>query len=257
MNKAFSLIELAIVLIIIALVVGGVIAGRSLIKSAQLNSVATEMQKISVSYDKYKEKYEQAPGDHSKAFDYFGNDCREISNDAVDCNGNGNLRIREAINGGTYGENHILLRHLWLAGFYRTETLKGSFPSTAGDIVLGDHLPKLSISGASLFTYAWQVESFFIDACCSNYTSKFANILSLGKLTGGSGSPWPSGNVLSPRDAKKIDNKIDDGEPGTGALIAGHQDDGCADDTDMKIAEYDVSTTDIVCKIGLILEQPV
>lgn len=44
MQKAFTLIELSIALVIIGLITGGVLVGQDLIKAAQIRSVINERQ---------------------------------------------------------------------------------------------------------------------------------------------------------------------------------------------------------------------
>ena len=52
-NKVFSLIELSIVLIILGLLVAGVTGGASLIKSAQIRSIVTELNNYRNGYNAY------------------------------------------------------------------------------------------------------------------------------------------------------------------------------------------------------------
>ncbi len=42
-NRGFTLIELAIVLVIVGLIVGGIVVGRSLIRQSQVASAMTEL----------------------------------------------------------------------------------------------------------------------------------------------------------------------------------------------------------------------
>ena len=44
MTKAFSLVELSIVLVILGLLTGGILAGQNLIRAAELRSVITEFK---------------------------------------------------------------------------------------------------------------------------------------------------------------------------------------------------------------------
>ena len=41
-NRAFSLVELSIVLVILGLLVGGVLSGQALIRASELRSIATD-----------------------------------------------------------------------------------------------------------------------------------------------------------------------------------------------------------------------
>ena len=46
-QRAFTLIELSIVLVIIGLIVGGVLVGQNLIHAAQLRSVISDLERLS------------------------------------------------------------------------------------------------------------------------------------------------------------------------------------------------------------------
>ena len=61
-NKAFSLIELSIVLIIMGLLVAGVMGGSSLIKSANLISTIAEIQNIKTSHLAYYNRHGRVAG---------------------------------------------------------------------------------------------------------------------------------------------------------------------------------------------------
>ena len=52
-NKAFSLIELSIVLIIIGLLVAGIIGGQSLVESAKIRNYLTEMKQYQVAVNAF------------------------------------------------------------------------------------------------------------------------------------------------------------------------------------------------------------
>ncbi|MFT6331912.1 MAG: prepilin-type N-terminal cleavage/methylation domain-containing protein [Lentimonas sp.] len=66
-RKAFSLIELSIVLIIIGLLVAGVTGGASLIKNAELRKVVEEARGYQTAVNSFFAKYNALPGDFGTA----------------------------------------------------------------------------------------------------------------------------------------------------------------------------------------------
>ncbi|MEQ1704651.1 MAG: prepilin-type N-terminal cleavage/methylation domain-containing protein [Rickettsiales bacterium] len=70
-TNGFTLVELSIVLVIIGLIVGGVLVGRDLIKSAQLRSVLTDIEKFNSAANTFRTKYNCIPGDCSIATSFF------------------------------------------------------------------------------------------------------------------------------------------------------------------------------------------
>ncbi len=66
-QTGFTLIELAIVLVIIGLLLGGVLKGQELINSAKVKNLAADFKNIQVYIYGYQDKYKALPGDDSKA----------------------------------------------------------------------------------------------------------------------------------------------------------------------------------------------
>lgn len=62
-NKGYTLVEIAIVIVIIGLLIGGVIKGESLIQSAKVSGAITLAQDISVAVGTFKQRYHMLPGD--------------------------------------------------------------------------------------------------------------------------------------------------------------------------------------------------
>ena len=82
-QAGFTLIELAIVLVIIGLLLGGVLKGQELINSAKVKNMASDFRNIQVYIYGYQDKYKSLPGDDSKAVDHL----------AATNNGNGDGKI--------------------------------------------------------------------------------------------------------------------------------------------------------------------
>lgn len=62
-NKGYTLVEIAIVIVIIGLLIGGIIKGENLIQSAKVSSAITLAQDIAVATNSFKQRYHMLPGD--------------------------------------------------------------------------------------------------------------------------------------------------------------------------------------------------
>jgi prepilin-type N-terminal cleavage/methylation domain-containing protein len=62
-QSGFTLIEIAIVLVIIGLLLGGVLKGQELINSAKVKNLATDFKNIPVYVYGYQDKFKALPGD--------------------------------------------------------------------------------------------------------------------------------------------------------------------------------------------------
>ena len=65
-QSGFTLIEIAIVLVIIGLLLGGVLKGQELINSAKVKNLATDFRNIPVFIYGYQDKFKALPGDDAK-----------------------------------------------------------------------------------------------------------------------------------------------------------------------------------------------
>src|SRR5882672_5117731 len=66
-NRGFTLIEIAIVLVIIGLLLGGVLKGQELINNAKVKSYATDFRNIPIMVYGYQDKFRALPGDDALA----------------------------------------------------------------------------------------------------------------------------------------------------------------------------------------------
>jgi prepilin-type N-terminal cleavage/methylation domain-containing protein len=64
-QRGFTLVEIAIVLVIIGLLIGGVLRGQELLNSARVNSIASQQSSISTAYYGFIDRYKTMPGDLS------------------------------------------------------------------------------------------------------------------------------------------------------------------------------------------------
>ncbi|HZW25774.1 MAG TPA: prepilin-type N-terminal cleavage/methylation domain-containing protein [Gallionella sp.] len=66
-QSGFTLIEIAIVLVIIGLLLGGVLKGQELINSAKVKNLASDFKNTSLFIYSYQDKYHALPGDDALA----------------------------------------------------------------------------------------------------------------------------------------------------------------------------------------------
>ncbi len=74
--KAFSLIELSIVLVIMGVLMGAVFKGQDLLDVAKIRSVVNDFQHIKIAISTYRDTYGSYPGDDPHAHERFGSTIR-------------------------------------------------------------------------------------------------------------------------------------------------------------------------------------
>src|SRR5215216_5377131 len=109
MNKreqGFTLIEIAIVLVIIGLLLGGVLKGQELIQGARVRNLIGQQDGIKAAYFGFLDRYRALPGDFNSAVATLG----------AGKNGDGDGLIEAASTAGDK-ENILAWEHLSRAGF--------------------------------------------------------------------------------------------------------------------------------------------
>ncbi len=119
-QSGFTLVEIAIVLVIIGLILGGVLKGQEMIQSAKVKSQMQQIDGISAAVNTYKDKFNAMPGDDSNATTNTG--------DSALTNGNA-----DGVYATAEGDQHIW-EHLAAAGMLGgyTAAPNGRFLNTYG-----------------------------------------------------------------------------------------------------------------------------
>jgi prepilin-type N-terminal cleavage/methylation domain-containing protein len=179
-QSGFTLVEIAIVLVIIGLLLGGVLKGQELINSAKIKNLLNDMNGISTAVYGYQDRYKALPGDDATAATRWAGSTTA---------GDGGATLGGAFNAATATpepESRLFWQHLRLAGFIGGDT-NGNQPINAVGGITGVQF------GAGNQTVA-------VDG-----TQGLAGLIVC------------QTNILG-RIAESLDNQLDDGRPNGGSV---------------------------------------
>jgi prepilin-type N-terminal cleavage/methylation domain-containing protein len=162
-QSGFTLVEIAIVLVIIGLLLGGVLKGQELINSAKVKNFAQDFRQVPLFIYGYQDKYKRLPGDDNGAVTRFG---------ATTLNGDGNGSIAGNYNSVTLTDESVRFwQHIRMAGLAAgsvdfTSTATAGLPTNADGSRIGIQMttPITNMTG-----------SYFV--CSEGIQGKFAKQL--------------------------------------------------------------------------------
>jgi prepilin-type N-terminal cleavage/methylation domain-containing protein len=117
-TQGFTLIEIAIVLVIIGLLLGGILKGQELITSARVRNLISQQDGIKAAFFGFQDRYRALPGDYSSAATNI-----QLITTGTAGNGNGDGRITI---GGTPDESILAWEHLARSGFINGNYVYGT-----------------------------------------------------------------------------------------------------------------------------------
>lgn len=240
-QSGFTLVELAIVLMIIGLLIGGILRGQELLNVTRMNTTVKQVQSYSAAVNIFQDKYDAMPGD-----------MRTATARLVDCNGacvNGNgdgvvgTRVLLWIGGqqGVGTENTQFWKHLALSNMIAGVNPVATTPEW------GSSHPAAAVSGGFDVVASMQDPA---DPTGSAFNGALALRL-YGNLNGAIPDQWPT---LTPHQAAYIDRKIDDGFANQGTArgyAAGAN--GAAARTACETGSYTETREEIWCIMGFVL----
>ncbi|MES2984628.1 MAG: type II secretion system protein [Pseudomonadota bacterium] len=254
--RGFSLVELSVVLVIIGLMVGGIMYGRSVIKAAELRKVNNQITQITGAIYAFRTKYSYLPGDMPNATKFWGaldgstgttNACSTtVGSGTLTCNGDGDNSLANI----TYASERLMAwKHMVNAGMvegnytgYGDGTL-GGYTNSYADI----NSPKTIREGRVFLSTAnsyTAVQQFPFD-------SGTQLILRIGGVID---NGTPRGPLFTPEEQSNLDSKYDDGKPAYGTMRGAiNSYNGCSTTDVATTAAYAVSSSDRLCFIDLFL----
>lgn len=186
-QTGFTLIELAIVLVIIGLLLGGVLKGQELINSAKVKNMASDFKNIQVYIYGYQDKYKALPGDDRAVVAHIGATATPAVNGAQNAIIQGNWNSVDPDD-----ESFIFWQHVRLAGLAAgsTNPADATYIQRNAD---GGQIGVQSVSG-------------------------FTAVTTLPTAGGISGSFVICSDGIIGKFAKQLDTTLDDGVGNTGSV---------------------------------------
>jgi prepilin-type N-terminal cleavage/methylation domain-containing protein len=221
-KTGFTLIELSSSLVIIALIIGSVQGGVSLVKSANTKKIISEYTNYNQAINTFKIQYNSLPGDITTASILWSNcDATGASNSSY-CNGNGNGLIEPgnttSIGGITPAqEGKMAWRHLSLSNI-----ISGNYDGVMSATVTNNTANTYPISAKSGLVWAFDETNLASSTIYSAANSNsYGNVLILINYTNaGTANNFTFSPGLTPAESYNVDQKIDDGMPSTGKVAA-------------------------------------
>jgi len=184
-QSGFTLVEIAIVLVIIGLLLGGILKGQELINSAKVKALVNDIKIVSTQVYAYQDRFKAMPGDDPRAATNLTGGVAATTPATSLANG----RIEGSWNTTTTTDEACLFwQHVRLANLATGVT---TVPANCDYLPLNSENGKLGITSAAVLTAPVNPfnGSFFV--CTANINGRFA---------------------------RQIDTTLDDGVPNTGSV---------------------------------------
>ena len=191
-QSGFTLVEIAIVLIIIGLLLGGIIQGQQLINSARVKNLAETNSGVQAAYFGFIDRYRQIPGDMAQAMAQAAIGVTIVGGG----DGNGRLDNDALVPAAVFTENNAAWEHMSKAGF-----IQGSYAGAATEPNFSNNLSPVNAFNNPMLM-----------GITDEYADAGAAAVPRLHLVIGRGIPVA---IL-----RELDVKVDDGVPDTGVLRA-------------------------------------
>jgi prepilin-type N-terminal cleavage/methylation domain-containing protein len=251
--RGFTILEISVVLMVIALLTTGVMVGQHMMRAAELRKVIADFDRISRGIEQFKEKFYAMPGDMTDAQTFWGTDpggCPPAANIVIKtatCNGNNDGRINLLSDASQAYEQFRAWQHLANAGM-----LDGTYSGVLAPASEGLMVPDINCPmGIRAACYGIGSVPAAADVLfpAEFFQTQPSHFLELGYGRGNAATIHKL--LMSPEEALSLDNKMDDGYPGQGLVqVRRHSSaytPNCATTDDASTAVYNTASGAALC----------
>ncbi|MGB1539835.1 MAG: prepilin-type N-terminal cleavage/methylation domain-containing protein, partial [Rickettsiales bacterium] len=256
----FTLVELSIVLVIIGLIIGGVLVGQDLIKAAEIRATVSQIESYNAAVNTFRGRFNGLPGDIRNVTSFFDAGSGNTWPDLIDGDGDRSL---EACEDGTgpgndstndtdglcngvdpheYVDVATLAEHTGeLLQFWHHLSAAELVPGYYNGCYFGGAGDSGSVADCGLLEAAFPRSKMDRNGI-GVYATGGRNYYQIGVT--GAAMAYEVEPSLTPEEAYNLDQKMDDGKPGTGAVVAkSAQAGGTAVNTAMAAADGDFTAS--------------
>jgi prepilin-type N-terminal cleavage/methylation domain-containing protein len=207
----FTLVELAIVMIIIGLLIGGILKGQELIANSQVTATIAQVKGYDAAMSTFRDKYGAIPGDMDDARTRLPN-CVAADN----CNNTGDRNSR--INGepGSAPAPANFNAESVQAWIHLSKANLISGINSASGLIVGGAFPESKVGGG--FRIGYTLDGAITGISAAGATTPGHYLVLTNEVTADNAAD--TAYRLSASQAAQIDRKIDDGRPTTGTVQA-------------------------------------
>lgn len=231
-TSGFTLLEITVVIVVIALVISGLFVGRNMLSAAEMRTIMSEYDMYTKAVREFSDRYQSLPGDMNNAESNWGEDttagsCPNITNYTAlrreTCDGDGDGTIGNWLNGAISNDYEWFRawQHLANAGMIDARFTGVKASATAGTTSIGINVPRSKTERGAGWTLLYMATSngatdtdFFFSGIANQPNVATHTLVFGGQRTNG----FTDAAILTPNETKQIDDKMDDGMPYTGNL---------------------------------------
>ena len=203
-QRGFTLVEIAIVLVIIGLLIGGVLRGQELLNSARINSIASQQSSIQTAYYGFIDRYKTVPGDLSGVQALLVNGLTAPAS----VSGDGDVLLADSA---------AFFNNLAQAGFITCSPCNSVVTAVAG--AAGTYAVPATLSGSNTMVNVYGTPLTFRKSTTIVGGLTAGSIDFLTTTAGEISKPMLStGNTIASNMLAEMDRKADDGNPAGGSF---------------------------------------